>query len=55
MRVGCVTEIKKHEYRVGLTPHCVSAYISHGHSVQIQGGAGDGAGFTDAEYKAAGQ
>ena len=54
MKVGCVTEIKKHEYRVGLTPQCVAAYIAHGHSVTVQAGAGAGTGFTDEEYAAAG-
>ncbi len=54
MKVGCVKEIKKHEYRVGMTPHCVQAYVSHGHQVTIQAGAGTDAGFEDAEYKAAG-
>jgi len=54
MKIGCVTEIKKHEYRVGMTPHCAKAYADHGHSVMIQAGAGAGAGFEDSEYKAAG-
>lgn len=54
MKIGCVTEIKKHEYRVGLTPQCVSAYVSRGHSVAIQAGAGAGAGFADEDYVRAG-
>jgi len=54
MKVGCVKEIKKHEYRVGLTPSCVKSYIAHGHSVYIEAGAGTEAGFTDDEYRAAG-
>jgi alanine dehydrogenase len=54
MKVGCVTEIKKHEYRVGMTPHCAKAYVDHGHQVMIQSGAGLGAGFEDSEYAAAG-
>ena len=54
MRIGCVTEIKKHEYRVGLTPHCVAAYVERGHSVTIQAGAGEGAGFENAQYEKAG-
>jgi alanine dehydrogenase len=54
MKIGCVTEIKRHEYRVGMTPHCAKAYIDHGHEVTIQAGAGAGAGFEDAEYAAAG-
>ncbi|HTP59635.1 MAG TPA: alanine dehydrogenase, partial [Spirochaetia bacterium] len=54
MKIGCVKEIKKHEYRVGMTPHCVQAYVAHGHQVAIQAGAGTDAGFEDSEYKAAG-
>jgi alanine dehydrogenase len=54
MKIGCVKEIKRHEYRVGMTPHCVKSYADHGHQVTIQAGAGDGAGFEDAEYAAAG-
>jgi alanine dehydrogenase len=54
MKIGCVKEIKKHEYRVGLTPQCVRAYSSRNHEVIIQAGAGEGAGFDDAQYAAAG-
>jgi alanine dehydrogenase len=54
MKIGCVTEIKRHEYRVGMTPHCVKSYVDHGHQVMIQAGAGAGAGFEDAEYAKAG-
>jgi alanine dehydrogenase len=54
MKIGCVKEIKRHEYRVGLTPQCVAAYSARGHSVVIQSGAGLGAGFEDAEYTSAG-
>lgn len=50
MKVGCVTEIKKYEYRVGLTPDNVHSYVNHGHEVYIQKGAGLGSGFTDEEY-----
>jgi alanine dehydrogenase len=54
MKIGCIKEIKRHEYRVGLTPACAQAYVRHGHSVTIEAGAGDNAGFTDAEYIAVG-
>jgi alanine dehydrogenase len=54
MRIGCVKEIKKHEYRVGLTPRCVAAYTTGGHKVTVEAGAGEGAGFDDAQYAAAG-
>jgi len=54
MKIGCVKEIKRHEYRVGMTPHCVQSYVAHGHQVVIQTGAGADAGFEDAEYVKAG-
>lgn len=54
MKVGCVKEIKKLEFRVGLTPDNAREYISQGNEVYMQAGAGEGSGFTDAEYKAAG-
>lgn len=54
MRVGTVTEIKNHEYRVGLTPESVSELTAHGHEVWVQAGAGLGIGATDAAYQAAG-
>lgn len=50
MKVGTVTEVKKREYRVGLTPENAKSYIQHGHEVYIQKGAGEGAGFSDGEY-----
>ncbi len=54
MIVGCVKEIKKHEYRVGMTPENAKEYISHGHTVYIEKGAGIGSSFEDSEYAAAG-
>ena len=54
MKVGTVKEIKKHEYRVGLTPKAVEAYKKAGHTVFVEAGAGEGAGFSDEEYKASG-
>ena len=54
MKVGVVKEIKTHEYRVGLTPSCVRAYVGHGHDVFVERSAGDNAGFCDDEYIAAG-
>jgi len=54
MKIGCVKEIKKHEYRVGVTPGCVRAYVTAGHSVKIEKGSGRDAGFEDKEYEAAG-
>ena len=54
MKIGTVTEIKKHEYRVGLTPSCVKSYVSHGHEVLVQESAGEQTGFDDEQYKSAG-
>lgn len=54
MKIGCVKEIKKHEYRVGCTPASVATYVNAGHIVFIETGAGDGSGFNDEEYKKAG-
>ncbi len=50
MIIGTTKELKNHEYRVGLTPDNVADYIRHGHTVLIETGAGEGAGFTDEEY-----
>lgn len=54
MIVGCVKEIKNNEFRVGMTPSNVKDYVAAGHDVLIEKGAGEGSGFTDAEYTAAG-
>ena len=54
MRIGCPTEIKAQEYRVGMTPSTCREAVSHGHEVMVQAGAGTGAGFTDEMYTAAG-
>ena len=54
MRIGCPTEIKDHEYRVGLTPESVRELTLRGHEVWVERGAGLGIGETDREYEAAG-
>ncbi len=54
MRIGCPTEIKPQEFRVGMTPSAALEAVNAGHEVIIQAGAGNGAGFTDADYAAAG-
>lgn len=54
MIIGCVKEIKTHEYRVGMKPSDAAAYIAGGHSVLVEKDAGIGAGFPDEDYKAAG-
>ncbi|EAQ43339.1 alanine dehydrogenase [Roseobacter sp. MED193] len=54
MKIGCPTEIKPQEFRVGMTPDAAREAVNHGHKALIQKGAGLGAGFTDADYIAAG-
>jgi alanine dehydrogenase len=54
MLIGVIKEIKDHENRVALTPEGVAILVQHGHTVHIESGAGQGAGFTDTEYTAAG-
>ena len=54
MKIGCVKEIKNNEFRVGLTPDNVRAYVAAGHHVYMEKGAGVGSGFSDNEYVDAG-
>ena len=54
MKIGCPKEIKPQEFRVGMTPNAAREAVGHGHDVLIETGAGIGAGFTDADYIAAG-
>ncbi|WP_341863425.1 alanine dehydrogenase [Gymnodinialimonas sp. 57CJ19] len=54
MHIGCPTEIKPQEFRVGITPAAAREAVDHGHQVTMQTGAGLGAGFTDDDYIAAG-
>ncbi len=54
MIVGVPKEIKVHEYRVGLLPAGVEELRARGHEVLIESHAGDGCGFSDEDYAAAG-
>jgi len=54
MIVGVPKEIKKHEYRVALTPEGVMELRTAGASVLVEAGAGEGSGFTDEQYESAG-
>lgn len=54
MIIGVPKEIKEEENRVAITPTGVSAFISHGHSVVVEKGAGLGSGILDRSYEAAG-
>jgi alanine dehydrogenase len=54
MIIGVPKEIKNNENRVALTPAGVLSFVSAGHKVIVEKGAGMGSGFTDEEYVAAG-
>ena len=54
MRIGIPREIHPGERRVAATPDSVKELIKLGFTVAIESGAGDGAHFTDANYRDAG-
>lgn len=54
MIVGTVKEIKDNEFRVGLTPAGCHTLKEAGHTVLVEKSAGEGSGFSDASYTAAG-
>ncbi|KFN19894.1 alanine dehydrogenase, partial [Aeromonas salmonicida] len=54
MIIGVPKEIKNHEYRVGMVPASVRELTARNHTVFVQSGAGNGIGFGDADYRAAG-
>ena len=54
MRVGTVGERKDGEDRVGLTPEGAFGLVHHEHAVLVETGAGQGSGFADDDYAAAG-
>ena len=54
MRIAIPREIAPGERRVALTPDMVTRLIKGGHSVTVQSGAGERAGFPDAAYESAG-
>jgi len=54
MRIAVPKEIKNHEYRVALTPTGARELAGRGHQLAVQAGAGEGAGFSDADYQSAG-
>ncbi len=54
MKIGVVTEIKAHEYRVAITPAGVREMREHGHEVLIEAGAGEGSAIADADFEAQG-
>lgn len=54
MIIGVPREIKADELRVAATPAGVEMLAREGHTVLVQKQAGEGAGFADEEYRAAG-
>ncbi len=54
MIIGVPKEIKDQEYRVALLPSAAYQLIKRGHTVQVERGAGIGAGYPDPEYEHAG-
>jgi alanine dehydrogenase len=51
MIIGVPREIKSDENRVSITPAGVHEFISGGHRVLIENGAGNGSGIRDEEYE----
>ena len=54
MIVGAPKEIKTEENRVAVTPTGVAAFVSRGHKLLIEKGAGEGSGLTNRAYEVAG-
>jgi alanine dehydrogenase len=54
MIIGVPKEIKNNENRVAVVPSGVRELVAHGHKVYVQATAGNGSGFSDDEYRAAG-
>ncbi|WEY38236.1 Re/Si-specific NAD(P)(+) transhydrogenase subunit alpha [Paraburkholderia sp. SUR17] len=54
MHIGVPAETRANETRVAATPETVKKYVSQGHRVTVQAGAGTAASFTDEAYIAAG-
>ncbi|HJS46361.1 MAG TPA: alanine dehydrogenase [Gemmatimonadales bacterium] len=54
MIIGVPKEIKTNENRVALVPAGAEALVGAGHTVHVERGAGEGSGFADSAYVAAG-
>ena len=54
MQIGVPKEIKTNENRIALVPAGAEALVAAGHQVLVEKGAGEGSGFEDAQYVAAG-
>ncbi len=54
MIIGVPKEIKPDEYRVSMLPVGVETLCKNGHTVLVEKSAGEGSGFSDADYQKAG-
>ena len=54
MKIGCPKEVKSQEFRVGLIPAAVKAFVDRGHQVCLEKGAGLGSAIPDQQYEEAG-
>jgi alanine dehydrogenase len=54
MHISIPKERRPFEYRVGLPPTGVNLFTKNDHTLYVESGAGEGAGFTDDEYNRAG-
>ena len=54
MIIGVPKEIKDNEYRVAMAPGGVRQLTEAGHQARVESGAGEGSGFGDSQYEAAG-
>lgn len=54
MLIGIPKETKAGERRVSLTPDVAKSLIAAGYNIQVESGAGEGASFSDVDYKNAG-
>ena len=54
MNVGIPKELKADEHRVALPPAGLGELVKRGHGAFVESGAGNGSGFSDEEYAAAG-
>jgi alanine dehydrogenase len=54
MIIGVPKEIKDNEYRVAMTPGGARQLVEAGHQVRVETGAGEGSGFSEAQYEASG-
>ena len=51
MIIGVPKEVKKGEFRVGMTPFGVEELKADGHKILVETGAGEGTGFSDDGYR----